>query len=60
MNFFWLLRAKRWAQNPPSAKMVMLVIGIIAFCLALYGLEYFYGPFFDDDILRQNRRMPNF
>lgn len=39
----WLLRAKRWAQNPPSARQVMLVFGVIAFCLMLFGLERVFG-----------------
>lgn len=39
-NLGWLIRASRWARNPPSAKMVMLVLAIIAFGLALVGLEY--------------------
>ncbi|MCO4841316.1 MAG: hypothetical protein KC439_00215 [Yoonia sp.] len=39
MNPRWLLHAKRWAQNPPSMKKVLFVVGIVVFCVALYGLE---------------------
>lgn len=35
------MRAKRWAQNPPSAKRVMLVFGAILIALAILGLDYF-------------------
>lgn len=35
----WLLRAKRWAQHPPSLGRVLLVLGVIAACLALVGVE---------------------
>ena len=39
----WLLRAKRWAQSPPSWQRVMLVLGVIAACLALWGIERIWG-----------------
>lgn len=39
MNFHWLIRAARWARNPPSPKMVKLVFAIIALGLALVALE---------------------
>lgn len=39
MNPIWFLRAKRWAQRPPSAARVKLVLAVIAICAALYGLE---------------------
>ena len=39
----WLLRMKRWVQNPPSARKVALVFGVIAACLALYAVERFVG-----------------
>lgn len=38
-----LMRAKRWAQNPPSAKRVKLVLWLIAGCLAIAGVEHFIG-----------------
>lgn len=40
-NLAWLIRASRWARNPPSAKMVILVLAIIAAGLVLLGLEHF-------------------
>ena len=43
MNPFWLLRAKRWAQNPPSAGRVKLVIVVIAICVALFAVERVAG-----------------
>jgi phosphotransferase system glucose/maltose/N-acetylglucosamine-specific IIC component len=39
----WLVRAKRWAQNPPSAGHVKLVLGVIALCLMIVGLEWAFG-----------------
>lgn len=39
-NLIWLIRASRWARNPPSRRMVILVFSIIALGLALLGLEY--------------------
>lgn len=44
MNMFRLLiRAKRWAQNPPSERMVIMVLGIIALGLALASYEALFG-----------------
>jgi hypothetical protein len=37
----WLLRAKRWVQNPPSEGRVKLVFGVVAICLVIAGIEYF-------------------
>jgi hypothetical protein len=39
----WLVKAKRWAQNPPSEGRVNLVLGVVALCLVLVGIEYFIG-----------------
>lgn len=39
----WLMRAKRWVQNPPSEGRVKLVFGVVAICLAIVGIEYFIG-----------------
>jgi hypothetical protein len=39
MNIFWLLRMRRWAQNPPSGRTVMLGLALIAALLALYFAE---------------------
>lgn len=42
MNYLnWLVRAKRWAQNPPSEGRVKLVFGVVAICLVIAGIEYF-------------------
>ncbi len=35
----WLMHMSRWARKPPSQRKVLLVIGVIVLCLALYGLE---------------------
>jgi hypothetical protein len=43
MNPLWLLRASRWARNPPSARRVWLVLGVIAACLLLAGAERLFG-----------------
>jgi len=39
----WLLRAKRWVQNPPSPGRVKLVVAVVALCFLLYGIETFWG-----------------
>lgn len=39
-NLIWLLRASRWARNPPSARMVKLVLAIVAVGLVLAGLQW--------------------
>jgi hypothetical protein len=60
MNMFHLLRMAKWARNPPSAKRVMLVLGVVAICLALFGLEY-YGMLPEWMALeRMPRRAPRF
>jgi len=38
-----LIRAKRWAANPPSERMVLMVLGIVALGLALAGIEWLWG-----------------
>ncbi|AHM05176.1 hypothetical protein roselon_02882 [Roseibacterium elongatum DSM 19469] len=43
MPFDWLLRAVGWVRNPPSAKMVKLVLAVIAVALALGAVERFLG-----------------
>lgn len=60
MNIHWLLRAKRWAQNPPSWKQVKFVAAIIVICLCLFTYEHFFGW---PDALTVNdvgRRAPRF
>jgi hypothetical protein len=43
VNYRWLLRASGWARNPPSAKKVRFVFGVILLCLALWGIEAIWG-----------------
>lgn len=43
ISLHWLLRMRRWAQNPPSARVVYGVLGIIALCAALYAIELIWG-----------------
>ncbi|MDQ2065449.1 hypothetical protein Q9295_03615 [Xinfangfangia sp. CPCC 101601] len=43
MNPRWLMKAKRWAQNPPSARQVVFYGAILALCLAVAGFEWFFG-----------------
>jgi hypothetical protein len=42
-QLIWLLRAKRWVQNPPSARRVVLILGVVAACLALAAVEWLVG-----------------
>ena len=39
----WLMRAKQWARNPPSEGRVKLVFGVVAACLVVFGIEWFFG-----------------
>lgn len=43
MTLRWLLRAAQWARHPPSAGRVKLVLGVIALCLILAGIEALWG-----------------
>lgn len=43
MNHLWLLRAVRWARNPPSLARVKLVLAVILVCLILFGIERIWG-----------------
>ena len=43
MNLFWLLRMKRWAQNPPSPKMLKLIAFVVVASIALYAYEQAFG-----------------
>ena len=44
MNYLgWLMRAKRWANNPPSAGKVKLVIGLIVLLLVIAAVERWVG-----------------
>ena len=51
MNPRWLLHASRWARNPPSAKRVVLGLGVVAACLLLAGIEWV----FDLDVEAERR-----
>jgi len=39
----WLMRMKRWVQNPPSPGRIKLVFGVIAICAAIAIYEHLYG-----------------
>ncbi len=43
MNLIWLLRMKRWVQNPPSKRRIYLVGGVVAFCLGIAIIERVFG-----------------
>ena len=43
MNPRHLLRMARWARRPPSERRVKLVLGIIAVCLLVFGVERILG-----------------
>jgi hypothetical protein len=43
MNLGWLLKMSRWARHPPPMRRVLLVLGVIAACLALWGVEQIWG-----------------
>lgn len=42
-QLLWLLRAKRWVQQPPSWGRVKLVFAVIALCLVLVAVERIFG-----------------
>jgi hypothetical protein len=39
MGPIWFIRMAQWARNPPSAKKVKLVVGVVVLCFALWGIE---------------------
>ena len=39
-NLIWLLRAKRWAERPPSLRHVIMVLTIVGIGMAIAGLQY--------------------
>ena len=39
----WLMRAKRWAHNPPSPGRVKLVLGLIVLLGAIAAVEAWVG-----------------
>ncbi|SNR43751.1 hypothetical protein EYF88_08710 [Paracoccus sediminis] len=38
-NLIWLLRASKWARNPPRARTVKMIVAIIAVGFVIAGLE---------------------
>ena len=43
MSYRLLVKAKRWAQNPPSPAKIKFMAAIIGLCLILYGFEQVWG-----------------
>jgi hypothetical protein len=43
INPRWLFRMAKWAHTPPSTKRVVLVLGVVAACLAFYAFEWVFG-----------------
>ncbi len=39
----WFLRMARWVRRPPSVRQVVLVVVVIALCLAIAGFEWLFG-----------------
>lgn len=39
----WLLRASRWARNPPAMGRVKLVLAVVALCAVLFVIERYVG-----------------
>ena len=39
----WGIRLTQWFRNPPSPRTVALVIGLVAICLLIVGVERIYG-----------------
>ena len=40
-NLNWLMRMQRWSRRPPSMNRVLMLVAIVALCLALAGLQHF-------------------
>ncbi|EBA10988.1 hypothetical protein [Roseobacter sp. CCS2] len=43
MNQRWLLKFKRWAQNPPSPAKIKFVAGILLVCFVMFAIERIWG-----------------
>lgn len=56
----WLMRASRWARNPPSAKRVRLVLALLALIAVIVLLEW--GGFWPDwaQMEPRRQRIPGF
>ena len=37
------LRMAKWARNPPGARTVKVVLGVVALCLLLFVIERIFG-----------------
>ena len=45
MNPIWLLRMRKWMQNPPSPGRIKLVFGVVAVCVLIVVLDrYGFWP----------------
>jgi hypothetical protein len=42
-NIRHMVRMAQWARHPPSDRRVKMVIGILAVCLLLFGIERIFG-----------------
>ena len=54
----WLLRMSRWARNPPSPKMVKLVLGLLAVLICIWLIERYIG--WPDWATAERMRRPRF
>ena len=43
MHPIWLVRARRWVQNPPSPGRIKFIAAIILLCLLLLIVERTFG-----------------
>ena len=43
MNPLWLVKMRRWVQNPPSPAKVKLVLAVVAVCALLFVIERYVG-----------------
>ena len=43
MNPRWIIKMAQIARNPPSGKRLWIMLAVAAICLALYGMEQFFG-----------------
>ncbi|MDB6182501.1 hypothetical protein [Paracoccus fistulariae] len=39
-NLIWLLRASKWARNPPSARMVKLVLLVLILAVVIVAMDW--------------------
>lgn len=43
MPLHWLLRMRRWIDNPPSLRKVILIASVVGLCLGLAAWEWLFG-----------------